>query len=341
MLFISRLFLVLFLLSLLPLQKAIALTEPSIVVEENLVHFSIFSQSDPTDKCLGIRVAESLITTSPECVEGIGQQLKKNDISVLDINDNLVGKIKAVSERIIYGTKEPDLLLLMTEIATTGIDIYPELYNSDVLPEKTFSYFFDFGQAVIEEPVTLTPSSVSGHLGYFDISSKTELLPGTPVMDEEQNLVCLVTSNNQCRTLSPALINRHSRNLQQYDDDNDDYDDALTEALPFVVISVIGGAVVAAATTSFYVILMVRAKHKGMTTGAYFSGICSCAYCAGWSSLSTVFCVMGAVICPFTYAICSTPCWWAAPFSAAWNWIDDNGRAPFIPLTEVVVEAPK
>ena len=123
-----------------------------------------------------------------------------------------------------------------------------------------------------------------------------------------------------------------------YEDDYD-YDSAevALSYLPQIMMASIGAVLVIGATTSFYLILYCRAISKGIPSAVFWKNICCCGYCSGWSALSTIFMIMGGLVFLPTTGVGSAAFWWAAPFVAAWNWIDSQsvlGTSDSAPLMQ-------
>lgn len=298
-------------------------------VEENLISFFPKIHLESGEECQGFRVAKILLATSPNCIQIFGLRLKKDTVKVLDINKNIIGSLDKNSG-VTINESEPDLLLSMVNINDNIPYFDTALYTERSVPQKATVYYFDGKGNIKDESVALSSPDKEGHI---KLETLNKLPAGVPVLDSKNSLVCLVALDNKCCALAPVL-SRNSRTLKS---EEDNY--AIAAAMSYIIIG--AAATVTMAVTSFYLILLVRANMKGMSIGQACQGLCCYGYCSGWQTLSTVFCVIGAVLCPLTSAVCSVPFWWSAAFTAAWNWINSyNRRAGIEPLLPVHYTAP-
>ena len=157
---------------------------------------------------------------------------------------------------------------------------------------------------------------------HFDVVSATPLPSGAMVLDDDNNLVCVISLKNQCLSvpLQQAVL---TRELMQYDSN----DEVVAAYMPEIITGTAIIVVVAGASGTFYLMTFLRARYLGIPAAVFWKAMCSYGYCAGWSVLSSIQCALGIGCCPCTYGY-SAACCWTAPLTAAWNWIDLQARRP-------------
>ena len=99
--------------SLLLTGMAVAEIETPVDVEENLIRFLPEIYLDSGKECQGVRVADRLIATSPECSGAISERLEEKTIRGIDFTGSSIGVIDRGSNN--QGSSEPDILLSLSD----------------------------------------------------------------------------------------------------------------------------------------------------------------------------------------------------------------------------------
>ena len=289
-------------------------------VEENIVYFRPEIKLESGSVCQGLRVAQSLASTSADCIRKLHEFDPEKDIGLVDISQNQVATINR-GDHLQYANVEADLLLQITpsDHRETVYDI--ALYHGSTVPDRNTAYYLS-GSRLIEHPVSFRQPDAQTTTGFLDLEASSNLPPGAPVFNERYELVCVMAENDQCRVLSPGLVHR-TRSLQQ----QDEYEEVNISTIIESIYGVIPALVVTTLTVSFYIILAIHAHRKGMPMSVFWPGILLCSYCKGCNGMSCTFCGIGSLVGAITGGVCAIPLWWAAAFSAGWNWV--NKSVPF------------
>ncbi|WP_448216895.1 hypothetical protein [Endozoicomonas sp. 2B-B] len=278
-----------------------AASEPTLTINESLVRFSSSTFPETTKECQGVRVAKHVIATTAKCAKMISVQNSKAAVDVYGTHNQLYGKITRFS----FGTEEekPSLGVSIDGISLLRFDssqndefnFYTTAYDSETeSPVSTQAYFIG-EQQLNQKVVTVSAFTPSGDLGYFKLSSNTQLPDGTPILDQDGKLVCLASSDSYCFLLPKGEFFQKL----DYDDDDDTDTDLMTYliAIPIVIVLLTG---------VMFAILACKAKHKGMPCGVLCKGmLCTYDYCQY-----------------FSWFRCFMFGWCAAVGEAGWKWID-------------------
>jgi hypothetical protein len=302
--------------------------EIPMTVDDSLVSFSPPVYLTPDIECQGVRIARELVATSPSCAQAIQKQTGDTKIKALDFSGNRLGNIVQVKDSLPLTPLDSNMLLDLSETVASEFGTYPVLRNSDTPPSAAFAYFKDDQGAgdIISQPVSVTRLTSVKQQHFYDVSSDISLPSGTMVFDDKNRLICLISIKNQCISvpLEQAFL---TRKLNQYEEDTAySLTPAIVEAGAVLVL-------VAGTAGTFYTALFFRARYLGIPAGTYWGGICSNGYCKGWNALSTVFCGLGTAFCIPTGGYSCTLCW-AAPFTAAWNWLTIKSQELLSPSTD-------
>ena len=304
---------------------------PPLIVHESLIGFSPPVQLPSGASCQGIRIARQLLATSKLCAQVINKKAESSVTQVLDADGKAVGNIITAKGEIFLNPMDQDMLFYIPEAVSNEFDSYPGMITARTAPATTYAYFKNDDNEIIQTPVeTVQLKPVNGHPG-FDISSETELPPGTVVMDGQHNIVCLIHFKNQCLGLNPGQ-SVLTRKLEQYSDENDESDDVFTTFEAPIVEGIVALGLVAGALVTFYIVTFARSRQLGIPAGAFLKGMCSFSYCSGWSSLSTVLCLLGTICFLPTGGYSGASCWSAA-LAAAWNWMNIRAAQMYAPLS--------
>ncbi|MGI9277599.1 MAG: hypothetical protein ACR2PT_22465 [Endozoicomonas sp.] len=317
--------------------KAVLLIETAsaeipLTVEESLVSFSPAIRLKSGSECLGARIAERVIVTSPLCAQAILSQAGNTTAQVVDTEGSPVGNIIPVNGSQAITPLDKEMLLDLSNAIGNEFEYYPHLRSSDTPPDTAYAYFKGVNGSIVQEPVVVTELKVTKEQRYFDVDSTSKaLLPSSAmVLDDQNNLVCQMSNKRQCLSV-PLQQTVRTRELSQYDEGGDFVSQYfLPIVLPVTVIAVVGTGVI----SSFYVVTYIRANRLRIPAAIFFKGMCSCAYCQGWSALSTYQCCLGVICFPFTCGY-SAACFYAAPLTAAWNYLDGVARQLTLPEQQV------
>lgn len=285
-----------------------AASEPTLTINESLVRFSPSTFPETTKECHGVRVAKHVIATTAKCAKMISVQSSKAAVDVYGTHNQLYGKISRFSfrteeEKPGLGASLDGISLLRFDCSQNNeFNFYTTAYDSETeSPVSTQAYFIS-EQQLKQKVVTVSAFTPSGDLGYFELSSNTQLPDGTPILDQDGKLVCLASSDSYCFLLPKR---EYFQKLDYGDDhDDDDTDTNLVAYLIAIPIAVVGISVVW--TGVMFAILACKARHNGMPCGVLCKGMmCTYEYCQYFSWLR-----------------CLLRGWCSAVLVAGWKWID-------------------
>ena len=298
-----------------------AIADVPMMVDDSLVSFSPAIRLNSESECQGTRIAKQLVATSPLCAQAIYKRSENTTVEILDTGGKKVGKIVPFKGSLPLNSLDQEMLLDVSDAVSTEFDTYPALRNSDAPADTAYAYFKDNSGAIVQESVVATELSASLEQRHFDVASATALPSGTMVMDDQHNLICLMSVKNQCLSV-PLGQTVRTRELNQYGESSDEI---AAQYLPQILLGSAVAVLVAGAVGTFYLVSFVRARHLSIPAGVFWQNICNYGYCSGWSPLSTVQCILGTACCPFTYGY-SAACCWTASLTAAWNWVEAEAR---------------
>ena len=182
-------------------------TQSNFEAKANLVSFipDIFSQNGT--KCQGLRVSEYLVVTSPQCVRKITDALKKEGrVEVTDTEKNSIGAFSLSNGNLPVQMLESDIFLPIQ--ANDRFQFEPTFHSRYFLPQESFAVYMNEQGSVSNEEVFLNfpdPDHQTELLVLETDDEDTELPEGSPVYDANDNIVCLITSKNECRMLPESL----------------------------------------------------------------------------------------------------------------------------------------
>ena len=292
------------------------------IVDDSLVSFSPAIMLETGSECFGARIAKPLVATSPLCGQAIHKESENTAIKILDTEGKTIGNVIPAKGSLTLNPLDQNMLLDISAALGNEFDTYPVLRDSNTPPDTAYAFFKGKNGSIVQEPVVLTQLSSSKGQRHFDIASTTTLPPGALVMDDHNNLVCLMSVKNQCLSV-PLGQTFISRELNQYDGESSA--DTAALYMPQIIIASAVAVVATGAIGTFYLVTFVRSRQLGIPAGLFWKNICNLGYCSGWSGLSSIQCALGFGCVPFTYGY-SAACCWTAPLTAAWNWIDMTAR---------------
>ena len=296
-------------------------TEPLSTID-NLVMFTPKITVGTSSLCQGVRVAKNLLATAPECVLKIRELSDYRPIGVHTAQDESLGEISDIV--LDSPWREALLSINLGEESPDNVK-FPELYNAISIPEQTFSFSIDVQSRITRQPVTLSSSEEGSEEPAgksYTVSSEADIPLGSPVIDTHGRIVCILAGDSQCHVLKRLPQGRAKREVADYDDYPDDYDDLTAAEEAGITIGVVGGVALlsAAATGLFYLTTYMQAKRMRMPSDVFWPGILTLRYFNHCDFSSAIMALIGVVVCPFL--LCPL-----AANQAASAWIYDYARS--------------
>ena len=257
-------------------------TQSSLAAKESLISFVPSIISPLRVECQGLRINKLLVATSPRCVQKIRQTLKKREnIGVLSTEATIIGSLSTCNKSLPAQTADINLFLAI--VPNDEYQSEPAYYTSEYPPEKAFAHYLNDQNAVSIEEVSLTSPDFPHQKGYLALKSENQLPEGSPVYDVHGHVVCLITSEDECRTFPDSL----TQPFKGYGlDISIDYSVAALTIIGgiLLVISKNGGATALKSClllgvsflTVIWTALFSRPEVICTLTGGYQSGSCNC-----------------------------------------------------------------
>ena len=180
-------------------------------IEKNLVSFfpEIFSYSETL--CLGFRVSESQVATSPGCILEIHKTLNKEEyIEVHDAEGAAIGSISLNHHTLPGKVTDPGNLIVIQANSRYEYQIESAFYNSQSLPIDALAFYLNEQSTVSKNEVLLTFSDSLYNTNHFGLESGQTLPEGAPVYNKNGQFICIVTSENECTALPSWLTHTHT-----------------------------------------------------------------------------------------------------------------------------------
>ena len=243
--------------------------------EEFLVTFSPEIILESGEACLGVRVNDSYIATSPTCSEEIRNWSASDTLQITDLYDlPLAERVKAVDNS---SVKNTEMLVPVQFYDKNSHHQHAAIRTTHPEVQSVYSYSYDNYGLLQKTPVNLIARTTADkHLSYFLFSERIPL-PGTPVFDSNHNIVCIVSTENQCETLSAPRRSKRWADHVKRDTENEGSSSGNT--LTYIIAGAAAGGVVILTNLACCGGLHIRAYMKGMPMKVLWSALASCSYC--------------------------------------------------------------
>ena len=296
---------------------------------DNLVVFEPEIKIDSSYPCQGVRVSSDLIATAPECALKIRKLLDYKAVDVHTVQGELLGE---ASDGMLNDPQKR-MLLSFTPNEQSVERKYPELYQTTSIPEQAFTYSIDPQGQLVRQSVVLSYSEELAEKS-FTVSPEVSVPSGSPILDNNGRIVCILSDDSQCHILKRLSQDRVKRELA-----DDDDDDGLSQNAQIGIIAGLGAAAIIIPTGIFYLVSYIKARSKGMSDSTFWAGILSLQYCSHCTSTTAMPAIISTILCPLTGMISCIVGYPISACMAASKWIDDS--TSYYERTPIISQPPQ